>query len=554
MKRIFKIGAIVVVLLLVAALALPFLVDANRFRPLLEQQLSSALGRQVAIGDLRLSLLRGGVSASNLTIAEDPAFGQGPFLAAKSLSIGVDLGALIFSQELHVRSVTLDGADVALIQTAEGDWNFSNLGARRQAAPPAVSNTPPAPATPESSLDLSVKVIRVQDSRVSLMQGSGTRELRDLDFELRDFSANAALPFSLSATMGDSGTIRFNGTAGPIAQTNTAETPFDTQIEIKALDLAASPAAKDDSGLGGLLSFNGSVNSNGKSATLKGAATVDRLRLSRAGTASAVPVAVNLALVHDLKTRRGNVARSTVKLGSASATISGNYNLSTPSPTINATFAGSDMPLSELLAFLPVLDIVLPTGAKIEGGKVTAEIASRGTLANLDTTGSVKIENTQLTGYDLGAKLRIVQQLAGLPTGPATNITLAAAGFDMGSSGTRVRDIQFVAPSLGNLTGEGTVSPSHELDFRMSAVVKTGGLLAAAIQQRGETTTVPFFIQGTSANPVFKADVKSLANEKLQQIVKNPEGAVKNAKELVDTAKGILDMFRKAPAKAPEQK
>jgi hypothetical protein len=88
----------------------------------------------------------------------------------------------------------------------------------------------------------------------------------------------------------------------------------------------------------------------------------------------------------------------------------------------------------------------------------------------------------------------------------------------------------------------------------MTAVVKTGGLLAAAIRQRGETTTVPFFIQGTSANPEFKADVKALVNEKLEQIVKNPEGAVKNAKDIVNTAKGILNLFKKAPAKAPDQK
>ncbi len=554
MKRILKIVAIVVVVLLVAAIALPFLIDANRFRPLLERQISSALGRQVTMGDLSLSLLRGGVSASNLTVGEDPAFGQTPFLAAKSLTVGVDLRALIFSQALHVQSVTLDGAEVALIQTADGDWNFATLGASNQPAAALATTSTPTSAAPASSLDLSVKVIRIQNSHISLTQGAGRRELSDVNFELRDFSPTGVLPFSVSATVGGGGTIGLTGTVGPIAKTNTAETPFDTQVEIKVLDLAASQVTKDDSGIGGLLSFNGNVNSNGKNATLKGAATLDRLRLSQAGAESAVPVAVNLALVHDLKTHRGNLARSTIKLGSASATVSGDYDLSTPSPTINAAFAGPEMPFSELLAFLPVLDIVLPSGAKIEGGKVTAGIASRGTLKNLNTTGSVKIENTKLTGYDLGSKLRIVQQLAGLPIAPATDITLAAADFEMGSFGTSVRDIQFVAPALGTLTGAGTVSPSHDLDFRMSAVVKTGGLLAAAIQQRGETTTVPFFIQGTSANPVFKADVKSLANEKLQQIVKNPEGAINNAKDLANTAKGILDMFRKAPAKAPEQK
>jgi AsmA protein len=211
------------------------------------------------------------------------------------------------------------------------------------------------------------------------------------------------------------------------------------------------------------------------------------------------------------------------------------------------------MPLQELLSFFPVFDVILPSGATIEGGTVTLGVASRGTLEHLNTTGSVKIEKTKLANYDLGSKLKIVQQLAGLPTTASTTIDLAAAAFENGPFGSRIRNIQFVAPSIGTLTGDGTVSPMHELDFKMSAAVKTGGLLAAAIRQRGDTTTVPFFIQGTSANPVFKADVKSIANEKLQQALKNPEGAVKNAKDIADTAKGILNLFRKAPPKT-EQK
>jgi len=36
---------------------------------------------------------------------------------------------------------------------------------------------------------------------------------------------------------------------------------------------------------------------------------------------------------------------------------------------------------------------------------------------------------------------------------------------------------------------------------------------------------VPFLVQGTSSNPSFKADLKGVAGQKLQQAIKNPEGA-----------------------------
>ncbi|MEO8100146.1 MAG: hypothetical protein ABI811_20770 [Acidobacteriota bacterium] len=172
-------------------------------------------------------------------------------------------------------------------------------------------------------------------------------------------------------------------------------------------------------------------------------------------------------------------------------------------------------------------------------------MTSKGSFVRLNTVGSVKLEKAQLANYDLGSKLRIIGQLAGVAATPTTDIQLVAANFEAGPSGTTVRGIQFNAPALGQITGEGSVSPEHALDFRMRATVRTGGLLAAAMQQKGETSTVPFLIQGTSANPSFKPDLKSLRNEKLQQVIGNPEGALK-------TAKGILDMFKKAP-KQPAQ-
>src|SRR5271169_94220 len=55
MKPIVRVIGILVVLLLVAVVAIPFLVDANAFRPKLEAELTSALGREVKVGDLKLS-------------------------------------------------------------------------------------------------------------------------------------------------------------------------------------------------------------------------------------------------------------------------------------------------------------------------------------------------------------------------------------------------------------------------------------------------------------------------------------------------------------------
>ena len=76
MRRAAVIGTIAVAVLLLGVLALPFLVDANQFRPAIQSAMSRSLGREVKIGDLHLNIFSGTVTASDLSIVDDPAFGQ----------------------------------------------------------------------------------------------------------------------------------------------------------------------------------------------------------------------------------------------------------------------------------------------------------------------------------------------------------------------------------------------------------------------------------------------------------------------------------------------
>jgi AsmA protein len=56
------VGVVVVVIA-----AIPLFVNVNIFRPLIEDQLTTALGRQVKLGDLSLSIFSGTVVARDLT-------------------------------------------------------------------------------------------------------------------------------------------------------------------------------------------------------------------------------------------------------------------------------------------------------------------------------------------------------------------------------------------------------------------------------------------------------------------------------------------------------
>src|SRR5487761_7203 len=99
--KVLKIVGIIVAVLLLIVIALPFVINVNNFRPRIETDLSAALGRQVKVGNLRLSILTGSVSADDLSIADDPSFSTTPFVRAKALDVGVQMIPLIFSKSLQ---------------------------------------------------------------------------------------------------------------------------------------------------------------------------------------------------------------------------------------------------------------------------------------------------------------------------------------------------------------------------------------------------------------------------------------------------------------------
>ena len=133
----------VVALLILAVIAIPLFVNANTFRPMLEKQLASAIGRPVKLGDLSLSLLGGELVAKDISIAEDPAYGTTPFIQASSLKVGVEMRPLIFDHALRVTGLSVDGPKIHIVHGANGSFNFSNLGKDTASPQEQRKKTPP---------------------------------------------------------------------------------------------------------------------------------------------------------------------------------------------------------------------------------------------------------------------------------------------------------------------------------------------------------------------------------------------------------------------------
>jgi AsmA protein len=517
LKRILKWVGIFFVLFILIVVSLPFLINVDRFRPTLQSALTNALGRQVTLGNLRLDVLTRAVTADDLSVAEDPAFGKPAFLRAKSLHVGVEILPFLFSRKLIVTDLVLDQPEIDLVQSPTGDWNFSNLGAKSTTAQPS------APSSANTPLDLSVKLIKVSDGRVNMSRTLGHWKpiaLEQVNIELRDFSSTSSFPFSLSAQVRGGGSLQADGNAGPLNPADSSMTPVTVNMKMSNLDLAGSGMNDVAPSVSGLVSFDGSGQSDGSTMNLKGKLQAEKLKLSRNGTSDARPVDVDFSVEHDLRKHSGVIHQGDIHIGAAAAQLTGTYAEQGESMLLNVKLNGVNMPVQELESLLPPMGVVLPAGTSLKGGTATVNLSMSGPSDHLVTTGSLSLDNTMLAGFDLPKKMGTIERLAGIKEGPDTRIQALSADLRSDANGIDAQAMKLVMPAIGELSGAGTVSPANELNFKMSATVHTSGLLAVA-----GNTPIPFTVGGTCSDPVFRADIGALG----KQEIKGVEGDARKA-------------------------
>jgi AsmA protein len=510
MRRTLQWLGIALAIVLVAVLCLPFLINVNQFKPVLETELSTALNRPVKLGNLKLSLLAGEVTADDLSIAEDQAYGHPAFIQAKSLKVGAEIWPFLFSRKLVVTYLTIDRPEIALVQGPSGDWNFSSLGAKT--AKPAAA-APKSPGT--APLDLSVKLVKITDGRVSVGRKVVNWKplvLEHVNLELRDFSSLSAFPFTFSADVAGGGNIQLGGQAGPINPTDSAMTPVNMTLKVAGLDLAGSGLNHFAPDVAGLIAFDGSGASDGRLLKLDGKLKADKLKLAKGGTAATRTVEVDFSAQHDLRQHSGTL-RQTIHIGGAAAQLAGAYAEQGEAMVLHMKLAGPAMPVQELEGLLPALGVVLPAGSRLEGGTASVMLAMDGPADKLVTAGTLGMSKTRLTGFDLPKKMATIEKLAGIQGGPNTEIETLSATVRVAPEGASAQDMKLMVPAIGDLNGAGTVSAARELDFKMSAIVHTGGMLAVV-----RDTPIPFTVAGTCSEPVFRPDVKAAIKNEVKGV------------------------------------
>jgi AsmA protein len=537
-KRIWIVLAGLAIMLLIGIFVVQHFLDADTYRGRIEAALSDALGRPVQLGHLSFSLFTGSLVAEALSIADDPSFGTQPFLTAKDVKIGVEISPLLFHRELHITGFTIDEPQITLLRAENGTWNYSSLGGSGKPKTPGTSN--PIPDLTVAKFDIKKGTLTIG----ALSQPRKARVYSYLDVDAQNCSLATAFPFTLSGKLPAGGFLDASGTAGPLNQRDASLTPVTAQVSLRHADLVGAGLVEPEQGISGIADLDTKVVSNGQSANAAGTLHCTQLKLARNGSPSSHPVDLQFAVVQDLRALSGKIENANLRIGNAALAIAGSYQTRGNAMTTALRVNGPNLPIDDLVAFLPSLGVILPPGSRLQGGTLSTTLNVTGPVTAPVVNGPVKIANTQLAGFNLGQKLGSIRALTGAQTGSDTTIQVLSTDLRYGPDGTNTDNLMTVVSGLGSASGSGYISPTGALNYHLLFKLDSSGIGGIATQAMsalpgvfGSTAGqaakngIPVNVGGTTSSPTFVPDLSRLAgtNQSQSPTKTSPANPLSNA-------------------------
>ena len=408
--------AIVVIVVLVAGmvLALPHLVDVDRYRGQVQAELQKRLNRPVQLGQLSLSVFPLKVKASNVIIGDDPSYHSNvPFAQVAELDLSVKLFPLL-TGKVEVTSLQMKRPQIELICNAQGVWNFSTAGnfPAAAAASQAAPSQPRPPATAAQPREFALGELKISDGQIAISndQKRQSRAIYDhIDVTLKNYAPGQPFALDLTAHLPGSGpqTLRVTGNGGPIDNANIASTAFKGTLKLDEVSLVAAQTFMNQSALEGTdATISGSINlSNaGGKITADGSLKLEKVVIHRVEVG--YPIVADFDLTDDLTSDVLQIRKGAVKLGSTPVWLNGMVETRAHPKLVDVNVSASNASIQEAARLAAAFGVAFNPNAKISG-QVTANIRAQGPTDNLGFNGSLNVRSLEVTGKQIPQPVRV---------------------------------------------------------------------------------------------------------------------------------------------------
>lgn len=435
-KRIV-VGLLAFVLLVAAAVAALvvlaiFVIDPEDYRDEIARELESLTGRKVTFSGLDLSIsLHPGLVVSDVTFANADWGSRKDMATVKRLQLEAALIPL-FSGQLHVQSIDIDGADVLLETDKHGKGNWA-LG----------SDEGSSDSSGGASVDmLRVDSVVVKDSTFTYHDGVSGNErvftINSASLESASLASPLTVDIALSVKEGTgsvTGTIdsvssliagketqvdltvatpNVNTTAKGTVGALSGETSFDlvASLDVVSLGKIAELGITD-------LPFEGPLSFSGHLTGVPDKLKIEDFKLALAGTNLSGTLSADIS--NDVPSFSGDLSADAIDLGKWLGD-DGTTQSDTPS---NKLFPDTPMPVAWMND--AVLDLDLKVGSLTAIGLV---------FENVSATVKLASSKLSVSPFALGVTNSNVDgafSLDGAASPPAASLQLSSKGFDMGA-------------------------------------------------------------------------------------------------------------------------
>ena len=202
MKKIMVIIGSLLVLLLLVLLALPYLLDLNKYRNQYMPIVERTLNRKVEVSHVHMMWFPHlGIQLEDARVFDDSAISPDPFVTVSSIEIAVRWKPLL-SRRVEIQSLTLRQPTVTIIRTIEGSFNTATVGNQQESHERGLKENHPGQSLLAmfgvEQLTISEGTLRYEDRVQKQVQ---TSHIEDLEMKTEAVRLGAIAKFSLQGTL-----------------------------------------------------------------------------------------------------------------------------------------------------------------------------------------------------------------------------------------------------------------------------------------------------------------------------------------------------------------
>jgi AsmA protein len=420
----------------------------NHYRPQIQTEIEQRLGRKVALGNVKLTLMPLRLRVENLTISEDPNFGrQTPFLKADTVDLSVKLLPLL-AKKVEVETMDVQRPTVQVLKNSKGMWNFSSLGHGSY-----------QPSSGSTTGVLMKGNLTLHDGQVAVtsLQNRESRKIYDhIDMTLRDFAPGK--PFSIDAVARISSQggqeINLQGKVGPLSDIAANRTPFDGTLNLKRVAISGlrnflnTPVlAKTD----GIVSGETDIKTeNGKLGAV-GSVKLENARIN--GLDVGYPITAQYNLSGDSVANVITIVSSSITLGSAPVSVSGSVNLQSTPAQLDLKVGSEGASIGEVTRLASAFGVAFAPDTTVTG-QMDGDLQIRGPVNNPTLNGRVSARDLRIAGKDVPQPVQIA------------SVDLAITPTEIRSNSFEVRSGNTTASARFGLAQYTSKSPRIDFAFR----------------------------------------------------------------------------------------